>query len=188
MVAPPHAPSYAPRSMLARLPLPGARCGALALVLVGVLPACDPNLPPALEVGTGEINFVPLEDGDTLEIIQGPQGGFHLLTSLRVHGIAPGDRGDLTEPTNPTLTLDVTGEAGDSWIAIGPITQGLDASPLSERPFTHQMTGRFAILDILADDELAGQSVDLSVHIAADGDIEVSGSVHIDLVPHPDNL
>jgi hypothetical protein len=110
------------------------------------------------------------------------------LTSLRVHDIAPGDRGDLSEPTNPTLTLDVTDEDGDSWIAIGPITQGLDPSPLDERPFTHQMTGRFAILDILDDDELAGQSVDLSVHITADNDIELSDSVHIDLVPHPNNF
>ena len=174
--------------MLSRPPLPVALCGAFALCLGGLLPACDPNLPPAVEIGTGEITFVPIEDADTLEIIQGPQGGFHLLTSVRVHGIAPGDRGDLTEPTNPTLTLDVTGNNGDSWIAIGPITQGLDASPLSERPFTHQMTGRFAILDILADDELAGQSVDLSVHIAAEDGIELSDSVRLDLVPHPDNL
>jgi len=174
--------------MLSRIALHAALCGPLVLSLGSALLACDPNLPPAVEIGTGEITFVPIEDDDTLEIIQGPQGGFHLLTSVRVHGIAPGDRGDLTEPTNPTLTLDVTGNNGDSWIAIGPITQGLDPAPLSERPFTHQMTGRFAILDILADDELAGQSVDLSVHIAAEDGIELSDSVRLDLVPHPDNL
>ena len=174
--------------MFYRIPLAGGLCGPLALSLLTVLPACDPNLPPAVEVGTGEIAFEPTEDGDTLEIVQGPQGGFHLLTSVRVHGIAPGDRGDLTESTNPTLTLDVTGPDGDSWIAIGPITQGLDPAPLSERPFTHQMTGRFAILDILAEDELAGQSIDLSVHIAAEDGIELSDSVRLDLVPHPDNF
>jgi len=158
------------------------------LPLLLLLAACDPNLPPALEIGTGEIEFLSLEGGDTLQIIQGPQGGFHLLASLRVHGIAAGDRGDLTEPTNPTITFDVRGEAGDSWIAIGPLTQGLDTAPLSQRPFTHQLTGRFAILDIAADDELAGQTVDLSVQIDAQDDITLEDSVRIDLVPHPDNF
>jgi hypothetical protein len=158
------------------------------LPLLLLLAACDPNLAPDLEIGTGEIAFVSLEDGDTMQIIQGPQGGFHLLTSLRVHGIAAGDRGDLTEPTNPTITFDVRGEDGDSWIAIGPLTQGLDTAPLNQRPFTHQLTGRFAILDITGDDELAGQTVDLSVQIAAQDDITLEDSVRIDLVPHPDNF
>lgn len=160
----------------------------LLLPLLLLLAACDPNLAPGLEIGTGEIAFVPLTDGDTLQIIQGPQGGFHLLASLRVHGIAPGDRGDLTEPTNPTITFSVTDDAGDGHIAIGPITQGLDSAPLREWPFTHQMTGRFAILDITDDDELAGQTVDLSVQIAAQDDITLEDSVRVDLVPHPDNL
>jgi hypothetical protein len=158
------------------------------LPLLLLLTACGTGLDPSVEIGTGEIEFVSVDDGDTLQIIQGPQGGFHLLASLRVHGIAPGDRGDLTEPTNPTITFDVRDSGGSSVIAIGAITQGLDSAPLRELPFTHQMTGRFAILDIAADDELDGETVSLSVHIEAEGDIELSDTVTVDLVPHPNNL
>jgi len=152
-----------------------------------LLTACSANLDPSVEIGTGEIEFVPLESGETLQIIQGPQGGFHLLASLRVHGIIPGDRGNLEDASNPTITFDVIHE-GASLISIGPITQGLDSAPLREFPYTHQMTGRFAILDINADDELDGETVSLSVHIEAEEEIEISDSVTIDLVPHPANF
>ena len=43
----------------------------------------DGGLAPLLEVGTGTTGFVPLVDGQDLDIIAGPQGGFHLWTALR---------------------------------------------------------------------------------------------------------
>ncbi len=39
--------------------------------------------PPQADVGTGETEFVPLEDGDTVVVINGSQGGQHILGSLR---------------------------------------------------------------------------------------------------------
>ena len=58
--------------------------GAALLILTQ---GCASSAIPAVEIGTGEIEFQPLDDGDMLDIIQGPQGGFHLLGSLRVKGI-----------------------------------------------------------------------------------------------------
>lgn len=38
------------------------------------------------DVGTGYDSFVALSDGDPVSIIAGPQGGFHIFTSVRVRG------------------------------------------------------------------------------------------------------
>jgi len=159
----------------------------LTALSLGSLPACVADTEPAVELGTGEIEFLPLEDGETLEIIQGPQGGFHLLGSIRTKGIEGGDRSNLESPDNPTIRFDVHHEEA-SLIMIGPITQGLDGAPIRELPFTHQMTGRFAILDIGSDDVLDGETVDFSVSVLDTHGVEVTDSVTLDLVPHPNNL
>ena len=158
--------------------------GAALLILT---PGCESSATPEVEIGTGEIEFQPLDDGDMLDIIQGPQGGFHLLGSLRVKGIEAGDRSDLESPDNPTVIFAVDHE-GVELITIGSITQGLNAAPLSQLPFTHQMTGRFAILDIAADDELDGETVQFSVSVADSNGVEVFDSVTLNLIPNPNNL
>lgn len=37
---------------------------------------------PAFEIGTGEVCFEPLNDGDLLPVMAGPQGGFHVWVAL----------------------------------------------------------------------------------------------------------
>ena len=39
---------------------------------------------PLAQVGTGTDSFEPLEDGQTVPVIKGPQGGYHIWTSIRV--------------------------------------------------------------------------------------------------------
>lgn len=43
----------------------------------------------ALEIGTGEMEFRPLADGDPLEVVLGPQGGYHVVGNARVVGFVP---------------------------------------------------------------------------------------------------
>ena len=43
---------------------------------------------PSLELGTGFNQFAPLTCGESLDIIQGPQGGFHLWAALRTQGLS----------------------------------------------------------------------------------------------------
>lgn len=43
------------------------------------------------EVGTGIDRFVPIEPGDEVMLIAGPQGGYHVFTSVRLRGVALGD-------------------------------------------------------------------------------------------------
>jgi hypothetical protein len=44
---------------------------------------------PAVEIGTGEDIFVDLADGAPLMMVHGPQGGWHMLASVRVTGTLP---------------------------------------------------------------------------------------------------
>jgi len=45
------------------------------------------RIEPSLELGTGFSAFAPLEADQRVDIIAGPQGGFHLWASLRTHGL-----------------------------------------------------------------------------------------------------
>jgi hypothetical protein len=45
--------------------------------------------PPESEIGTGDVAFIPLHDGDQVPVIHGSQGGNHLLGSVRVHHLDP---------------------------------------------------------------------------------------------------
>ena len=39
---------------------------------------------PQVSVGTGDDSFVPLEEGDPVMMVHGPQGGWHMLGSVQV--------------------------------------------------------------------------------------------------------
>ena len=52
----------------------------------------DGGAVPLLEVGTGPSSFAALTDGQDLDIIAGPQGGFHLWTALRASKALSPDR------------------------------------------------------------------------------------------------
>lgn len=52
--------------------------------------AIDADETPSLEIGTGLEAYEPLPDeAPTLEIVHGPQGGYHIYLSMRVVGLEP---------------------------------------------------------------------------------------------------
>ena len=55
--------------------------------LAPLLDDAGARVEPSLELGTGFSAFVPLEPDERVDIIAGPQGGFHLWASLRTHGL-----------------------------------------------------------------------------------------------------
>lgn len=74
------------------------RPGAAVVVLVAALaPGCDPTATPGdpcsagdapeLEVGKGGLSFSPMDDGGTIELVHGPQGGYHVEVALRAKWI-----------------------------------------------------------------------------------------------------
>jgi hypothetical protein len=161
-------------------------------LLLSLLIACAPkeSAPAPLDarLGAGEWEWEGLEDGDEIPVIQGPQGGFHILGSVRVSGVEPGDPDDLGESDNPTTTFFVWVN-GENLAPVARYVQGLDpVIDTSVTDFSHEMIGRFAILDIDADDELDG--VELTFEVVVEdvhGDL-VSDSLSLVAYPHPYNL
>lgn len=140
----------------------------------------------AVEIGTGEWEWATLEEGSEIPVIMGPQGGYHLLGSVRVAGLVAGDPDDLSEPDNPTTTFSVF--HGEENLTPGAVyVQGLDPIGNPETGFQHEMVGRFAILGIGDDDELDGVALRFQVRVE-----DVSGAVLEDertlwAYPHPNN-
>ena len=67
--------------------------------------ATEDDGPLLIELGTGEWDWEPISEGDEIPVIQGPQGGFHFLASVRVSGIDAGSADDLSDPRNLTTTF-----------------------------------------------------------------------------------
>lgn len=139
---------------------------------------------PAVELGTGELAFVPLADGDELDVIFGPQGGYHVLGSVRTLDIEPGDTEDLANPRNPEVvfSLRVNGEPLE---IVGSYTQGL--RPSDQPPWSHQMLNRFIILDIDDDDDIVGQTAEFTVSLTDVRDVIFEDRREVLLVKHPAN-
>lgn len=143
---------------------------------------------PAVDIGTGEIEFVPLEDGDRLAIVEGAQGGYHLFGALRCKGLVAGDPDDLGDPDNPTMSFGID-HGSESIVALNQITQGLDEAPESEAPWTHWMLDREARMSIpLGDDvTLDGETVEFSIRITDVEGTVAEDTVSLVLFPSPTN-
>ena len=76
------------------------------LLLTGCPPTCDDlQEQPWLLSGTSESSFTPLNDGDRLPVVFGPQGGAHVTLALKAGGVHPGWLGQ--SETYPTVTADI---------------------------------------------------------------------------------
>lgn len=69
----------------------------LAVLLTGCPTPPAPRIGPDgattfLEIGTGETGFTALADGDALELVYGPQGGYHVWGACGIYGIDPEGR------------------------------------------------------------------------------------------------
>lgn len=95
------------------------------MLLLALFAACDPTSdeacaaaaekPQELTVGTGELTFQSLADGDKVGLTYGSQGGVHVWGSLRVSGIVQGTSDSLADPDNPLVSFVI--KDGDTEIA-----------------------------------------------------------------------
>jgi hypothetical protein len=57
----------------------------------GTTPSDDPCKPPdqapIVDVGEGQADYLPVNDGDVLQVEAGPQGGYHVWLALRMKGL-----------------------------------------------------------------------------------------------------
>lgn len=167
-------------------------------VLLTFLFACDGTdddastpepLSPEVALGTGVEAYIPVEDGDTITIVFGPQGGYHLDGSMRAQGIVAGDPDDLSDPDNPLTIFRV-------WDATGDPISGLEGAeeiqyreglePTAE-PGVVEMVGRRIFLDIGSDDEIVGTTIEVEVEVTDVEGTTVSDRHALDAVAHPFN-
>lgn len=97
---------------------------AAAALLLGLGAGC-PDEPPGgppdagpdagggtVELGTGSAAFEPLAAEQPLDIVAGPQGGYHFIVHARMREMAPGDPTMPGQPTNPSTTFSAFDESG----------------------------------------------------------------------------
>lgn len=146
-------------------------------------------LPTEVKLGTGDEAFVPVADGDEITIVFGPQGGYHLVGSMRASGIVPGDPDDLSDPTNPITAFRVWDETGDPISGLQGADQVLYQEGLepTDTPGLFEMIGRRVFLDILSDDEIVGTELTVEVEVHDTNDLIVADRHTVIAVPHPLN-
>jgi hypothetical protein len=101
-----------------------------------------PDCAPAVEIGAGDIAWVPLAARDEVVMVHGPQGGWHILWSARVAGLQP--------------TLQLRGVIADvaSGVVVSDVTYNVASTPLDV--CTGESVGQYGYLDVsgLADGSL----------------------------------
>ena len=113
---------------------------------------------PVIALGTGTGTFVPLADGAEVELVAGPQGGWHLDVAVAFDGFGPGGVELVYD------ALDTTA-APVSFVTRAELTP---ASVLEADAGWHRFGDR-VVLDIPDPDAVVGQDVVLRVTAALDG-------------------
>ncbi len=140
----------------------------LAVLLTGCPTPPAPRIGPDgatmfVEVGTGETSFAPLADGDALELVYGPQGGYHVWGACGIYGIDPEGRvlhytlrdattGEVLADLSLALATRRLSATDGGWLRIGDrvIFPGV-TEPSG-------LTGRDAVLSIALEESRLGAS------------------------------
>ena len=146
-------------------------CPGILLVLASLLLlACGdevgysgpiPQAPALVSIGTGESEYRALSDGDDVQIVLGPQGGFMIALAMHASGVVPGDAIDPTHKYNPRFTFRVAhAETGE---ALGIITQQRGLSEMPDSSF--ELAGTWLVFN---------PAVENSVYFDAEATISLS--------------
>ena len=104
---------------------------------------------PFIVIGSGLSEFIELEEGDPIEMVMGPQGGWHIDISVRIRGLVPED-----------LELEINGfdDETDEQVAIR-VERILSPRRVLEDGEGHVRLGDLLVFMILSEDEIVGRRV-----------------------------
>lgn len=116
---------------------------------------------PAIQLGTGATSFQALENGSSLEVISGPQGGWHLNVAARISGM---------EPEGIQLSYEVRRPGGSTPINFRSVSTLSRRSVVETQPGVFDKLGDRAVLNIGAPTDVANQDLEVRVQaLASDG-------------------
>jgi hypothetical protein len=127
---------------------------------------------PVLQVGTGQTDYLPLTDGQTVQMEQGPQGGHHIWIAVRQENLKQSG-----STTTITSVVPSTGQAG-------PMTSYVFTFDPDQGGFCKLYGLRYQ-LDADGTDyhKFLGQPLDLTVVIEDASGAKGTGSAHINIDP-----
>jgi len=160
-----------------RIPILGA---ALAGMACPSLAACDDAgceaaaaYAPTCDIGSGSAAYEQLAEGGPIEVVRGPQGGYHVFGSLRVGGLSTGEGLDLSDPGNPSVTFSVDGVSG----LLGGYT-GLQRVFTPAGDGLAELFGEVLILDIDSPEQIVGTEAILRAEVTDSCGTTVSAERH----------
>lgn len=129
----------------------------------------------AIRLGTGFPDYVPLEPGQDVDIIEGIQGGFHIWGGFLVRGI---------DPVGVTISFDLeyNGAPAASVTYQDDLRDAFDPERHSapEADWQYAYAGVAVILyDALDPDEVSGDPVRISVRVRDSRGVEVSDTIEV---------
>lgn len=139
----------------------------------------DPPPPaPSCELGTGELTFEPLVDGQDLMQVRGPQGLWHAYGSVRCQGIVPGHDLNPLDPTNPIITWKLDD--------CGKLIAGYEELP---RPMNRDgvaaLTGELLVFRTRTYRETLGRTLQLIFHLEDDNGVVIDIQREVRVVGEP---
>jgi hypothetical protein len=128
--------------------------------------------PPVVQVGTGETDYLPLTDGETVQAEQGPQGGHHIWIAVRQQNLKQAGSTTTITSVQPGTNL------------AGPQMAFVFTFLPDEGGFC-QLYGLRYQLDLDGTDYhlFLGQPLDVTVVIADASGASGTGVAHIDIAP-----
>ncbi|MCC7541237.1 MAG: hypothetical protein IT379_33780 [Deltaproteobacteria bacterium] len=127
---------------------------------------------PALEVGTGGTVYERVEDGGAVELVHGPQGGWHILLAARFRGMDPEGvllsyqvlRADGTTPLNERFSV------------------RLRRSTVSPSGAWWNRTGDLGVLAVMGAEEAADMDAEVHAEVVASDGTTVSDVLRVHIV------
>jgi hypothetical protein len=130
---------------------------------------CAPSADPTLRIGQGEVQFDELTEGEPVELVYGPQGGWHAVMAIESTGM------DMSAQLPAELTATLQGTL--VMRSVPYVTLRCNSQAGAQQAWNLYLV----VLETLANTDVHGQTVDVHVDLTDTRGTTVSADARIDL-------